>query len=58
MILFATILLLKTLGFKIAWYWYLLALTELCHLKINVKNGSFNLVKIGDTTHPTESEGE
>ena len=52
------ILVLKTLGFKIAWYWYLLALTELCHLKINVKNGSFNLVKIGDTTHTTESEEE
>jgi hypothetical protein len=46
MILFATILVLKTLGYKIAWYWYLLALTEFCHLKINVKNGSFNLIKV------------
>lgn len=40
MFLLATILVLKTLGYKIAWYWYILAITELC----NIKN--FNLIKI------------
>ena len=42
MILLSTILILKTLGYKIAWYWYILALTEFCNLKIR----NFNLIKI------------
>jgi hypothetical protein len=44
MILFATILALKTLGYKIGFIWYLLALTELCRLKID----KFNIIGVSD----------
>jgi hypothetical protein len=44
MILFATILVLKTLGYKIGFIWYLLALTELCRLKID----KFNIIGVSD----------
>ena len=47
MILFATILILKTLGYKIAWYWYLLALIELCRLKID----KFNVIGLSDSNY-------